>query len=118
MSENLEDLERDGWTALTQGGAAARQFYDRVLDTSPGMLLPGGLVLTDRAVMLQSMGDSPWDSFELDQVAVSHPTQDTGLVTYGAVAHRGDQEYSALMSSLYARRGDDWRLVFHQQTPR
>lgn len=110
-------LERDGWDALVAGGSTAREFYDGVLDEQVSMLLPGGLHLTDRDLALQTMGDSPWDRYELDDVAVTLPGSDVALVTYGAVAHRGEQEYRALVSSLYVRR-DGWRMVFHQQTPR
>ncbi|MDT0166132.1 nuclear transport factor 2 family protein [Actinotalea sp. AC32] len=113
-----ERLERDGWDALVAGGTTAREFYADVLDEHVGMLLPGGLRLADRELTLQTMGDSPWDRYELEDVTVTSLADDVALVTYGAVAHRGDQEYSALMSSVYVRRGDDWRLAFHQQTPR
>ena len=112
------DLERAGWDALVAGGDAARSFYDGVLDDDVVMLLPGGLGLTDRALMLQTMGDSPWSSYELEDLAVRTPSDDVALVTYGVVAHRGDEAYSALLSSLYVRRGGGWRLAFHQQTPR
>lgn len=39
-------------------------------------------------------------------------------MTYGVLAQRDDTAYSALMSSVYVRRGDGWKLAFHQQTPR
>ena len=114
----LERLERDGWDALVAGGAEARRFYDDVLTADPTMLLPGGLVLRDRDLMLQTMGDSPWRAYELDGLEVAYPGPDTGLVTYGAVADRGGESYTALMSSLYGRQDGRWRLAFHQQTPR
>jgi hypothetical protein len=34
------------------------------------------------------------------------------------VAERQGRDYRALMSSLYVRREDGWKLAFHQQTPR
>lgn len=114
----LESIERKGWDALVAGGSDARDFYDGILTDSPTMLLPGGLILRDRGVMLQTMGDSPWGSFEISDLVASEPAPDTGLVTYSVVAHRGDDEYSALLSSLYVRVDGDWRLAFHQQTPR
>lgn len=114
----LETLEREGWAALIDGGSSARTFYERVLDDGPvRMLLPGGLVLDDRAVILQTMGDSPWTSADLADVRVALPADEVGLVSYAVVAHRGDTRYAALLSSLYVRRGEEWRMVFHQQTP-
>jgi hypothetical protein len=49
---------------------------------------------------------------------VLRPTQDTAVVTYRALAHRtGSGPYSALISSVYVRRRDGWKLALHQQTP-
>jgi hypothetical protein len=114
----LRILENDGWTALSQGGSAALDFYGRMLDDEVTMLLPGGMALTDRDQVLQSMAGTPWDRFELTDLRVDEPTSQTGLVTYAATAARGGHEYSALVSSLYVSRPDGWRLRFHQQTPR
>ncbi len=116
--EELTGLERQGWDALSTDGEAAGDFYDRVLDERAVMLLPGGMVLEDRASMVESMSGQAWSRYALEDMRCSRPTADTGLVTYGVVAERGGQEYSALMSSLYVRRGDGWKLAFHQQTPR
>lgn len=112
------ELERQGWEALATDGEAARAFYDRVLDRQVSMLLPGGMTLDDRGVIVESMSGQPWDRYALEDVRLLEPTPDTAVVTYGVVAERGGQEYSALMSSVYVRRLDGWRLVFHQQTPR
>jgi hypothetical protein len=111
-------LEEQGWEALSAGGDAARAFYESVLDRTVVMLLPGGLALDDRAFIVDAMAGQPWSSYELDDLRSFQPTEDTAVVTYGVLARRGEQEYSALMSSVYARRGEDWRLTFHQQTPR
>jgi hypothetical protein len=114
----LAALEREGWDALSTTGDTARTFYERVLDAQPLMLLPGGMVLDDRSAMVESMSGRPWTRYTLEDVRCTQPTSDTGLVTYGVVAERDAQEYSALISSLYVRRDGGWRLAFHQQTPR
>ena len=120
MSErnDLAELERQGWTALSSDGASARAFYERVLDDRVVMLLPGGMVLDDRAQIVESMSGAPWSRHTLEDVRAVQLTDDTGIVTYGVVAARDDAEYSALMSSVYVRREGRWRLAFHQQTPR
>ena len=110
-------LEERGWEALSTPGAGPR-FYREVLDTGVVMLLPGGLVLRDRETAIESMAGPPWSAFDLQDLVEHRPTQDTALVTYGVVARRGNVDYSALVSSLYVRRGAGWRMVFHQQTPR
>lgn len=114
----LAALERQGWDALSTSGEAARAFYDRVLDEQVVMLLPGGMVLDDRATIVESMSGQPWSRYALEDVRCSRLTPDIGVVTYGVVAERDGQEYSALMSSLYVQREDGWKLAFHQQTPR
>jgi hypothetical protein len=116
--DELIGLEQEGWEALSSSGEAARAFYERVLDRTVVMLLPGGMVLDERAAIIDSMSGQPWSSFELEDVRCLQPTSDTGIVTYGVVAQRRSQQYSALMSSLYLRRDDGWKLAFHQQTPR
>jgi hypothetical protein len=119
MSQNEAiALERQGWEALSSGGEGARAFYDRILDHTVVMLLPGGLVLDDREMAVDSMSGQPWSSYELEDLQSFQPTEDTTVVRYGVVAHRDQQRYSALMSSVYVRREEGWKLAFHQQTPR
>ncbi|TDD91491.1 nuclear transport factor 2 family protein [Actinomadura rubrisoli] len=117
--DELIELERAGWRALSTGGAAAADFYGRVLDGEVVMLLPGGMRLTDRAEIVRSMSGPPWAEHRLEEPRVLRPASGTGLVTYGAVARReGSPEYSALVSSLYVLRDDGWKMALHQQTPR
>jgi hypothetical protein len=114
----LIELEEQGWLALSSTGEAAAEFYERVLDHTVVMLLPGGMVLDDRAAIVQSMSAQPWSSFELDDLRVLQLTADHAVVTYSVVAQReGTSAYSALMSSVYVRRATGWKLAFHQQTP-
>jgi hypothetical protein len=118
--DDLIELETHGWEALSAGGEAARAFYDDVLDDDVLMLLPGGLVLDDRAAILQGFAEAPpWSSFRMEGARVLRLRDDGAIVAYGAVAGReGQPEYSALISSVYVRRPAGWRLAFHQQTPR
>lgn len=116
--EELIRLEERGWRALSSSDEDARAFYGEILDDDVVMLLPGGMVLRGRDETLSTLG-APWATFALEDARVTRVADDVALVTYGVVARRSDAtEYSALMSSLYARRPDGWRLVLHQQTPR
>jgi hypothetical protein len=118
VENRLVELEEQGWRALSESGAAAREFYERVLDRAVVMLLPGGMVLDDRAAIIEAMSGKPWSSYQLRDLRAFHPTPDTGVVTYEVSAQRdGGPPYSALLSSLYVRRDDGWKLTFHQQTP-
>jgi hypothetical protein len=117
--DELISVEEDGWRALSSSAKAAVEFYGRVLDENAVMLFPGGLVLEDRHAILESMSGQPWASYQLADMRATRPTPETGLVLYGVVAERdGAPAYSALVSSLYVRRDDGWKLTFHQQTPR
>ncbi|GAA3383779.1 nuclear transport factor 2 family protein [Cryptosporangium minutisporangium] len=117
-SDEVTTLEEQGWRALASGPAAALEFYERVLDDAVLMLLPGGLALDDRDTILKSMSGQPWASFELSDWRVVRPTPDTAVVAYRADAQRdGSAPYSALISSVYVRRQDGWKLTVHQQTP-
>lgn len=115
----LADLEELGWRALSSTGAAAAAFYQLILDDTAVMLLPGGMVLQDRAEIIRSVAGQPWSSYELHGLRVLQPAPDTAVVFYEATAQReGAAPYSALLSSLYVRRADGWKLAMHQQTPR
>jgi hypothetical protein len=117
-ADELIALEIAGWQALSTDGAAATEFYSGVLDKSVVMLLPGGMRLADRDVILESMSGAPWTSFELEEPQVIDLGAAAALVVYGVVAVREGADYSALVSSAYVRGDEGWRLVFHQQTPR
>ncbi|WP_285662732.1 nuclear transport factor 2 family protein [Actinorhabdospora filicis] len=115
--DELIDLEERGWRALATEGAAER-FYHEVLDDEPLMLLPGGLRIADREEMVRLMSRTPWEAYRLSEPTVTRPSNDVGVVDYVAHAVREGGAYAALVSSHYVRRGDGWRLYFHQQTPR
>jgi hypothetical protein len=116
-ADELTALETEGWEALSSDGETARAFYDRILDVDPVMVLPGGLVLENRHEVLASMSGAPWTSFDLEDLEARIVSDDLAIVTYRAIAERKHGEYVALMSSVYVRRADGWRLVLHQQTP-
>ncbi|MGY1760283.1 nuclear transport factor 2 family protein [Geodermatophilus sp. SYSU D00779] len=120
VDAELIALEEEGWRALSDGPGAATAFYERVLDEEVVMLLPGGLRLDDRATVIASLaGPPPWAAYDLESPRVLPLGEDAAVVTYGVVARRGGAApYSALMSSVYVRRGGRWRLALHQQTPR
>ena len=114
----LADLERRGWVALSTEGAAG-PFYDEVLVDEPLMLLPGGMVLDDRQVIVDSMGGAPWDAYDLEEPLRVVPLgEDAAVVGYGATARRGATEVSSLFASTYTRVDGAWRMAVHQQTPR
>lgn len=118
LAAELLALERAGWDALSTSGAAATAFYDWVLAAEVLMLLPGGMVLDDRATVVASMGGGdPWTGYELHDERVVQLGPDAAIVAYRATAHRRDDAYDALFASTYARHDGTWQLAAHQQTP-
>jgi hypothetical protein len=113
----LIQWERDAWKALSTSGDAAADFYERVLHDDVLMLLPGGLVIDDRAAVIDSMRGAPWDSYELSDERVVPLGDDSAIVAYRATANRGGTDYTALFASTYVRVDGSWRLAVHQQTP-
>jgi hypothetical protein len=115
--QDLLELERQGWTALTKGGDAARDFYADLLADQVLMLLPGGMVLNDRSEALEALRAASWDGFELRPGLVQWLGPDAAVVAYEARARRGHDEYHALFNSTYTRQSGGWKLAVHQQTP-
>jgi hypothetical protein len=117
-TNEMLELEEHGWKALSSDGEAATDFYDRVLDDEVVMLLPGGLLLSDRLEILKSMSGTPWSSYRIDDARILSPTDGIRVVVYRVDAKReGSPDYSALIASTYVRREAGWRMILHQQTP-
>lgn len=117
-AEELLQLERAGWEALSTSGEAASRFYAENLAADVLMLLPGGMVLDDREAVIESMSGSPWTSFELSDERVLKLGEGAALATYRATAQReGAEPYTALFNSTYVLQEGTWRLAVHQQTP-
>jgi uncharacterized protein (TIGR02246 family) len=115
MTHELEELERQGWQALSGPEGAA--FYENLMAEDGLMVFPG-LVLDKNATIRAIAGERPWTWFELSAIQVISLTPDASLITYRATSQReGEAEYRALMTSVYAKREGGWRLVLHQQTP-
>lgn len=117
VHDEVVRLEVLGWEALSAGAEEATAFYREVLDDDVVMLLPGGLTLRSAAAVLPVLGVDPWRGFRIADAEVRHPVPDVALLTYAVSAHRGGPPYEALVTSVYARRAEGWRMVLHQQTP-
>jgi len=118
MSPDTEllEIEHRAWTALSTDGRAATAFFEATMAPRVLLLLPGDLVIDDRAVAIRSMSGVPWSSFTLTDERVFRPTDATAIVVYRAAARRGDEEYAAWCNSTYVRSDGGWRLALHQQT--
>ena len=115
--QELIELETQGWQALSTEGDAGKKFYASVLREDAVMLFPGGMRISGREQVLQSLGTQPWESFRIDDVVAIPLTATAATLVYTARAVRkGSEPYVALVSSTYVYEGR-WQLVVHQQTP-
>ena len=115
VTDEVEDLERRGWEALSGPDGAA--FYTDVMADDGVMLFPGIILNRDQSLHAIA-GAPPWATFDLEDVRVVEAGADGAVVIYRATARReGEAPYRAWMSSVYARRDGRWRLVLHQQSP-
>lgn len=117
MNELLE-LEEESWKALASPEeGTAQRFYTALLDDDAVMAFPGGMLVSGKANILGSFSAQPWKSFQFKEQRVLRLSEDVGIVVYKVTAHReGNDPYTALISSAYARHDGQWKLVLHQQT--
>ena len=115
VAQEIEDLERRGWAALSGPDGAA--FYEDTMADDGLMVFPG--MVMDKRTAIGTIRDvQPWARFELADINVAGD-ENAALVTYRANAQRaGEPEYEAIMSSVYVRRDGRWLLLLHQQSPR
>lgn len=110
--EELLTIERSLWT----DGPEA---YRRHLDDQCLVAFTEMAGARSREEVAGMVGDAPrWRDVEIEVEGVARPTDDITILTYRASAARGaDERYRALVSSGYVRRGGEWRMMFHHQTP-
>ncbi len=114
--DELLHLERRGWDALCAGTGSG--FYGELMIDDGLMVLAHGFVL-DRDAVVASLDDAPaWDEYEIVNPRLVTLDAGSAVLVYTGRASRGDEApFEALMSSVYVRRGDRWRLALYQQTP-
>lgn len=115
--EELVELEKKGWQALSMEVGAGKRFYEAILREDAVMLFPNGIRIEGKERILNSLGAQPWKTFHIENVKVVSLSANAATVVYRVTAQReGMHTYSALVSSTYVR-DRKWRLVVHQQTP-
>jgi len=62
--------------------------------------------------------DNRWRGLTMTDRYVLNPVDGFAIISYRAEVTRADgQPYAAIVSSAYVRRGDGWKLTFHQHSP-
>ena len=78
--------------------------------------LPFGIMDKSQTIEAMARG-TPWARIDMDDLRVVPITERSVLVNYEATAARGDDEdYLAVIGSVYVQRDDSWQLLFHQQS--
>ena len=112
--QNLAELEEQGWEALSSTGDAAQRFYGPLLADDAIMVFPGGLLLEGREKILDSMAAQPWQSHQIEDPHLISLCENAGTLVYRVTAQReGSAPYAALISSTYALRDGQWKLLIH-----
>lgn len=113
--EEFLALEREGWDALSSSRAA--DYYRRHLAENALMAFPFGVV--DRTQAMDAIASAqPWSRYEIISPRVVRLGEDATVVVYSVSAQRaGEPTFTAVVSSTFVRRGSDWQLAFHQQSP-
>lgn len=115
--EEIVDLEKQGWKALSSSQESAKNFYGDVLMDGAVMIFSGGMRLQGKEKILASFSSQPWDDYHLEDIEHKTFSNEVALLTYSVSARREEGEtYQALIGSLYILRKGQWKLAFHQQS--
>ena len=110
LKDHLLGIERE----LSGGSGDA---YRRHLTEDALVIVPPGQTL-DRETTVAAMDESPgWDEVSLEDARLLTLGEQAAIITYTFTGRRGENRYAAVMTSAYGQRGDEWKLVLHQQTP-
>ena len=115
MGDELFAIEEGFW--LLGHEHFARHVDEACLLAFPQMEEMHGVFSPDR-VAATATSSNRWRDLEMSGRHVVCPVADMAIISYRADVLRADGEpYSALVSSAYVRRGDGWKLAFHQHSP-
>lgn len=111
LKDDLLELEQGFWT---QGADYYRAHLDDHVLVAVGEMAS----VMSRDAVVSTVRGSRWHSPEIASKGLIEPAPGVALLTYAAKATKQDgTAYAATVTSGYARRGQDWKMVFHQQTP-
>jgi hypothetical protein len=115
--DELLELEHAGWRSLCEGSGAA--FYGAAMTEDAVMVLAHGFAMDRTAVAASLDGAPPWSEYAIEEPRLVSAGEDAWALVYRGRARREGEEdgFDALMSSVYVRVRDRWRLALYQQTP-
>jgi len=117
IEQTLLDLEAEMWRANREGDGA---FYERTVRDDALVVSRYGVATKAEIVPGITKNENPYIRTDLSDQKVLRITADSALVTYKAavtaLVNGSEVAFQVLATSVYARAGDGWRSVFHQQT--
>lgn len=112
-ADELVDLEERFWL---QGGGNP-DFWRTHFAEEGVVALPLGIM--DKNETMEAMERAaPWARVDMDDLRVVPFSDAAALVTYRATATRvaDEEEFEAVIGSVYVKRNGAWLLMFHQQS--
>jgi hypothetical protein len=117
VESELKQLEEEMWRANREGDGS---FYERVVRDDALVVSKYGVAGKADIVPTVTKNENPFLKTDLSGIKVLQISDDTALVTYKAAVtaliNAVERTFQVLATSVYARDGDGWRSVFHQQT--
>ena len=110
--DHLLELEKNFWMG-------DRSFYEQHVDADCLVVFSSEMAgVMSRSDLAATAGEgNRWKDLEIALKGIIEPVDGIVIMTYEARAVRDSGEpHAALVSTGYARRGDGWRMIFHQQT--
>jgi hypothetical protein len=114
----MADTDSKLWRLEKQFWLGGADVYEQYLADSSVMVF-AGMVLTKLQTVDAIASGSRWTSVSFTDQRVVRLTPDAVALIYRASGSRERQQapYSALVSSVYVRDDEDWKLALHQQSP-
>ena len=98
--------------------APSAEFYGKVMTDDGLMVLANGSTLGRDDVVEALRNAKTWGRYEMTDVHVVPIDHDAAALVYTGAAYRDEgAPVVAVMSSVYRRNGDGWKLALYQQTP-
>lgn len=112
--------QTDIWEMEKQFWLGNDLFYDAHLTKGALMIFPEPVGLLTREEIIRSITDAPrWAEINMSGSHRVNVHTEITVLTYKASAKcEGDRDmYRAEVISIYRKRGESWKLAFHQQIP-
>jgi hypothetical protein len=116
LEEQLTGIERNLWT--NDAVVYEANLIEEALLVFPETGPITRAVAID-AILTENTAGRRWAEVKFDEVRALRLAEDAALLNYKVTARWEHEEsaISALASSVYVKRGQVWKLAFHQQSP-